>query len=171
MALPNDVPEATKALIREYLEYDHQLGCVKWKKAPSKKIHPGMLIQDCVSISVGGFKLWYHRLVWFLAYGEFPDAGIIHRDGDDRNNRLENLTLPKGKPIKPPYVNKQVLDKNMERFRASLVQLRERADRLVGVADDARKAEWAMRFPPEPIEDDPETGRFRLWGLAAYSSE
>jgi hypothetical protein len=34
-----------------------------------------------------------HRVAWLLTYGEWPETGIDHVDGNRLNNRIENLRL------------------------------------------------------------------------------
>ena len=55
-----------------------------------------------------------HRLVWERAYGPIPKGGVIHhRNGDGRDNKLENLKLVsrKGHFLEHPEVE--------ERWRAA----------------------------------------------------
>ena len=37
------------------------------------------------------YSVLKHRLIWALAHGQWPQAGLDHRDGDMENNRLDNL--------------------------------------------------------------------------------
>jgi hypothetical protein len=32
-----------------------------------------------------------HRIAWFLSHGEWPPFNLRHRDGNRRNNRIDNL--------------------------------------------------------------------------------
>lgn len=41
----------------------------------------------------GGGKTGAHRIVWLLAYGEWPSRQIDHINGDRDDNRLTNLRL------------------------------------------------------------------------------
>ena len=38
-----------------------------------------------------GQKILLHRAIWAVANGKWPDGHIDHIDGDEKNNRLENL--------------------------------------------------------------------------------
>jgi len=44
-----------------------------------------------VTVSINGTNFRSHRVVWVIAYGEWPEKHIDHIDGDGTNNRLENL--------------------------------------------------------------------------------
>jgi len=40
---------------------------------------------------VNGRAYSAHKIAWFLSHGEWPAFQLRHRDGDRRNNRIENL--------------------------------------------------------------------------------
>jgi hypothetical protein len=44
-----------------------------------------------VKVKCRGFLV--HRVVWFLAYGSWPEMSIDHIDGDKKNNHPDNLRL------------------------------------------------------------------------------
>jgi len=46
-----------------------------------------------VAIRGRNFKYLVHRIVWALAYGEYPDLDIDHIDNNPANNALSNLRL------------------------------------------------------------------------------
>lgn len=41
--------------------------------------------------SIRGRMCSVHKIAWFLSHGEWPTFQLRHRDGDRRNNRIENL--------------------------------------------------------------------------------
>lgn len=43
------------------------------------------------SLHFMGQKILLHRAIWAVANGKWPDGNIDHVDGDEENNRLENL--------------------------------------------------------------------------------
>lgn len=47
-------------------------------------------VGGCYAGKLRGKPLLAHRVVWFLAHGEWPSV-IDHIDGDGFNNRLDNL--------------------------------------------------------------------------------
>lgn len=48
-------------------------------------------IQGYLCVMVEGSSYLVHRVVWCMAYGEFPDGFIDHIDLDKSNNKLDNL--------------------------------------------------------------------------------
>lgn len=42
-------------------------------------------------VTILGNRLLYHRLVWFLEKGVWPEGEIDHRDNYPSNNKIENL--------------------------------------------------------------------------------
>lgn len=46
-----------------------------------------------ISLRVDGRRFLAHRIIWLLAYGEWPPGFIDHADGNPHNNRLANLRI------------------------------------------------------------------------------
>src|SRR5687767_14401 len=44
-------------------------------------------------INVCRHRLFEHRVIWALHYGEWPNGEIDHIDGNAKNNRLDNLRV------------------------------------------------------------------------------
>lgn len=42
-------------------------------------------------VTLLGYRVYLHRLVWLLHYGEWPTHQVDHIDGDRSNNRIANL--------------------------------------------------------------------------------
>jgi hypothetical protein len=42
-------------------------------------------------LEIGDSRVYAHRAVWAMHYGEWPKGQIDHRDGDGMNNRIDNL--------------------------------------------------------------------------------
>lgn len=88
-------PELTARLLAHY-RYDPQRGhianvrtgrIVKGKKGSNGYIKMGFRptrnLRDFL----------YHRVVWLLVHGSWPDGVIDHTDGNPCNNRIENLRV------------------------------------------------------------------------------
>ena len=52
-----------------------------------------------LSVSVLKSRFRVHLIVWFLIYGEFPKAMVVHRDGNRQNNSIENLIMVDAKAV------------------------------------------------------------------------
>ena len=52
-----------------------------------------------LSVSVLKSRFRVHHIVWFLIYGEFPKAMVVHRDGNRQNNSIENLVMLDAKAV------------------------------------------------------------------------
>jgi hypothetical protein len=81
--------------VLEMLEYIPETGqLIQKKKRP--KIQVGSEA-GCITphgyryIQLCGEKYAAHRLVWFIKNGSFPDSHLDHIDGNNLNNRFENL--------------------------------------------------------------------------------
>ena len=78
-----------------------------------------------VRIRILGHFCLFHRVVWLLETGEWPDGEIDHINGDRADNRMENLRL----------VDRSINARNMGR----------RSDNKSGVAGvhwNSRKRKW-----------------------------
>lgn len=77
------------------LSYNRESGKLFWKVSPCNAIKKGA---EAGRVT-GGYRVTkvdyvpypVHRLIWLIAYGEFPKYYIDHIDGNRLNNRLENL--------------------------------------------------------------------------------
>lgn len=87
---------ASVAELRKVLSYDRDTGIILWTARVANNVFHGM---EAGSIDGQGYKHFQfkgviypcHQVAWALEYGEWPDLGIDHRDGDRSNNRIGNL--------------------------------------------------------------------------------
>ena len=90
-----------KDLLLSDLDYNRNTGEVYWNKQTIKRVldkpagtkhSSGYLI---LSTGVNGkvYSLRMHRVVWLLAYGEWPIGFVDHINNDRTDNRLSNLRL------------------------------------------------------------------------------
>jgi hypothetical protein len=97
-------------ILREFLDYDNETATLYWKERDRKwfnhdKYHytwnkrfAGKPAGRKKGIN-GGYKTLamfdqsyrYHRVIWALVHGEWPEHFIDHIDGDPTNNKIENL--------------------------------------------------------------------------------
>ena len=81
---------------RSLFEYDPETGVLRWKVSPRKKTKIGSVAGT--RTKYGYVRVMYqqrsymaHCLAWSIAYGEWPDFVLDHRDRVRDNNRLGNL--------------------------------------------------------------------------------
>lgn len=97
MTKPNDINKGlAHADLMKALRYDPQTGKLFWR-APNNQCRKnpeagwrnpqtGYLI-----IKVFGRGFLAHRLIWFYVHGRWPEDRLDHKDGDQTNNRIDNL--------------------------------------------------------------------------------
>ena len=86
-------------MLRQLFAYDNNTGLVSWKISRNNRVVAGA-VAGSVDTTTGYARLCFgrkaykvHRVVWALAYGEWPVIDIDHINGDRADNRLENLRL------------------------------------------------------------------------------
>jgi len=103
-------------VLRNLLKYDPESGKLYWKERgielfehcgnPSQQMNAWnaqyvgkealATVQDawgCLSGEIFNRKMRASRVIWAMTYGEWPEADVMHRNGDPTDNRIENLTL------------------------------------------------------------------------------
>lgn len=103
----NILPE----VLREALDYNEESGALTWKARPVSHFKkrkdsiwwnakfPGT--EAFKSVDKDGYwcgsicdrKLRAHRVIWAVVYGDWPADLIDHKDGDVKNNKIQNLRL------------------------------------------------------------------------------
>ena len=84
-----DLTDEQKQYILDHFVYDHVTGKIKrnkWKPQVGGMDKDGYLV-----VGIKGRKVKYHRLVWFLCKGYYPQTELDHIDRNRLNNRIENL--------------------------------------------------------------------------------
>jgi hypothetical protein len=86
----------TREQVLEVLELGLPESVFYWRVSTSNRVKVGSKAgylhkQGYTVIRINGNYFFAHRLVWFVAYGKFPDNMIDHVNGDKSDNRIENL--------------------------------------------------------------------------------
>lgn len=82
----------------ERLRHDSESGELIWKVDFWKKVKAGKVAGDRYRngyrrVCIDSQDYLAHRVVWLMAYGEWPEAEIDHINGVRDDNRLNNLRL------------------------------------------------------------------------------
>lgn len=78
-----------KDYILEHFHYDSVNGGLF---RDDRKNSLGSIDKDgYIILKIKGKQFKYHRIVWLVCNGEFPDGEIDHIDRNKNNNRIENL--------------------------------------------------------------------------------
>jgi hypothetical protein len=100
----------TQEYLHECFDYDGASGIVRWKIRPAhhfKSKSSCMMVNTRNGGDVVGYKIksghlvvrlsgknaLLHRVVWKIWYGNDPDNLIDHADGNQANNKIENLRI------------------------------------------------------------------------------
>ena len=93
----NELTQEERKAFEEHLlstyRYDEETGKLinkKWNREYPGVIFNNGYVRVIVFFRGKQFKLWKHRLVFFLVYGRFPKE-IDHINGLKTDNRIENL--------------------------------------------------------------------------------
>lgn len=86
----------TYEMASEYLQYIPETGEILRKKKTSPKTRAGqsacgMHASGYLRVTLLGERELAHRVAWLLHYGEWPENHIDHRNGNRKDNRIENL--------------------------------------------------------------------------------
>lgn len=82
--------------IKDCVELNRETGELTWKLRVNNSVKVGQAIGTRHNKGYKFFRLnktfyFNHRVVWYLAYGGWPQGEIDHINGDKSDNRLENL--------------------------------------------------------------------------------
>lgn len=87
--------QITQKLLHEYFDYDEKRGNLLHKN-PRNKSYKGKAA-GCIQtngykrIKIKGKLYMAHRLIWLYIYGSWPKNDIDHINGNQADNRIENL--------------------------------------------------------------------------------
>lgn len=89
--------ELTQSELKKALHYDPDTGHFTWidhRNVDKISTRAGLANRDgYLQINVNRTMYGAHRLAWLYEYGEFPNSGIDHINGDPADNRIANLRI------------------------------------------------------------------------------
>lgn len=88
-------------LLLSDLDYHPDTGHVYWNKQTVKRVlnkpvgtnHSSGYLLMSTGVNGKVYSLRVHRVVWLLAYGEWPEGFVDHINNDRTDNRFSNLRL------------------------------------------------------------------------------
>lgn len=132
--------------IKEHFHYDYETGLLS---RDDRKGGLGSLDTDgYIILKIKGKQFKYHRVVWLLCNGEFPQKELDHIDRNKLNNRIENLREVdswQNNLNKEPIINKDTgeehiyLDTTTKGLKAKYTVRRGNACRRFRTLEDAKK--------------------------------
>lgn len=106
----------TQQDVRDTFDYDPRTGVCKWKTYRLKAA-PGEAIDDRFAYNEGLYIISIkseshplHRLIYLWMTGEFPDGYVMHKNGNKKDNRWDNLEVCSREKISnhPERIKKQM---------------------------------------------------------------
>lgn len=93
---PKHTPASQRGIDHQYVlsrfSYDAETGALWWRIGQFAGRPAGTRnINGAMQVRLHGVLYLTHRLIWFIAYGKWPDQQIDHINGDRGDNRLCNL--------------------------------------------------------------------------------
>jgi hypothetical protein len=93
------ITEDLEIAIKRCIAYNPETGALYWVDKYSK-YSPVVIGREIGTPNKSGLHFTFmdkdllnHRVAWFLYYGSWPESFIDHKDGDPRNNQIDNLRL------------------------------------------------------------------------------
>ena len=86
----------TRDDIKHLFDWCPESGVLRWKSPTSNRVKAGDVAGNLDSkgyyrVGLHGAQYRLHRVIWLLAYGEWPKGEIDHIDGNRINNSISNL--------------------------------------------------------------------------------
>lgn len=121
----------------ETLDYDPSDGMFRWKIPPCNRIKKGAVAghknrMGYWAVEIARRSYPAHRLAWFYVNEEWPDRQISHLNGNNLDNRLENLAI-----IESDAPNRMAL--TVERLR-EIIHYNERTGEFTNIGNRSARS-------------------------------
>lgn len=119
--------------VRSLFDYDPETGILRWRlrrgRAKAGSIAGAVEPDGYLGVTINYRRYAAQRLIWVIAYGQWPSHGVDHANRQRSDNRLENLRAA------TPGENQQ--NKTASRTAASP---------LLGAYRDSERGGWLARI-------------------------
>ena len=84
----------TGKMLEEQLQYYSSSGEFQWRNSKDPYSEAGTRTNGGIIITLLGTRYKAEDLAWFYTYGHWPEERLVHIDGDNLNNAIDNLGYP-----------------------------------------------------------------------------
>jgi hypothetical protein len=82
----------TQSELHRLFSYDPETG-VLVRRSNGRRVGSLNRPRNRWTVSVNGRRLYQHRVIWCMVYGQWPTCEIDHVNGNSADNRISNLRL------------------------------------------------------------------------------
>lgn len=121
--------------LRQLLSYEPESGVLRWRVTRGSRAKVGGVAGSIdadtgyVRITINYRRFLAHRVAWAICHGKWPSAFMDHRDGNRKNNRINNLR-----------------EANLSQNSRNCSSRRKSTSKYLGVSWHSGKKKWEARI-------------------------